>query len=203
MRDDERVAGRSEERDELDRGIDAALRSYTEPPETTEPRVAFARVMEQARAERPARWIRWWMWSAAGAAACLLAVVIAIGAMWAPRTPQIAWSPKTPEVAAVPEKPAGAQSARSFTAQAGALPHNRGQNIARAAPPRRTPLPKLAVFPTPRPLSPEEQALVAFAQHGPPAVQRAVLEDQKHWDDPIIVAGLRNRSLESGSQQDR
>ncbi|MGB6871788.1 MAG: hypothetical protein WBD93_19395, partial [Acidobacteriaceae bacterium] len=67
---------------------------------------------------------------------------------------------------------------------------------------RRT-LPKLDVFPTPRPLTPEEQALVAFAKQGPPAVQRAVIEDQKHWDDPVIVAELQEKSSSAGNQQDR
>jgi hypothetical protein len=64
-------------------------------------------------------------------------------------------------------------------------------------------LPKLAVFPTPRPLTPEEEALVAFAKHGPPEVQRAVLEDQKHWDDPIIVAESGKPPPQSGNQQDQ
>jgi hypothetical protein len=66
-----------------------------------------------------------------------------------------------------------------------------------------TALPKLAVFPTPRPLTPEEEALVAFAKHGPPEVQRAVLEDQKHWDDPIIVAESGKPPPQSGNQQDQ
>lgn len=64
-------------------------------------------------------------------------------------------------------------------------------------------LPKLEVFPTPAPLSAQEQALVAFAKHGPPAVQRAVLEDQKHWDDPIIVAGLEKEPLQARNPQDQ
>jgi hypothetical protein len=65
------------------------------------------------------------------------------------------------------------------------------------------PLPKLEVFPTPTPLSPQEEALAAFVKYGPPAVQRAVLEDQKHWDDPIIVADLREQPVQAGNPQDQ
>ena len=65
--------------------------------------------------------------------------------------------------------------------------------------------PKQEVFPTPRPLSREEQALIRFAREGPPAVKKAVLEDQKHWDDPMItdVAELAPKPPGSRSQQDR
>jgi hypothetical protein len=63
-------------------------------------------------------------------------------------------------------------------------------------------MPKLDVFPSPRPLSPEEQALVAFALRAPSEAKKAVVEDQQHWDDPIIVADLRKLVLQSGNQQD-
>ena len=74
---------------------------------------------------------------------------------------------------------------------------SRRHDGARASPP------KLEVFPTPRPLTAEEQALVAFVRRAPPAVKKAVIEDQQHWDDPIIVADLRDPSLQSGSHQDQ
>jgi hypothetical protein len=64
-------------------------------------------------------------------------------------------------------------------------------------------MPKLDSFPTPRLLSPEEQALVAFARRAPPAVKTAVIEDQEHWDDPVIVADLRKPSVESSGQKDQ
>ncbi len=64
-------------------------------------------------------------------------------------------------------------------------------------------LPKMAVFPTPRPLGTQEKALVAFARRAPQEVKKAVIEDQQHWDDPIVVADLQKPSLQSGSQQDQ
>jgi hypothetical protein len=139
------------------------------------------------------------MWGMAGAAACLIAVMVAVWVTRGPRMSEIAPAPQAPGVIAVP-----------YSVAQPAVAQVRTPVIRRAMRPRRTPtgpeaapLPKLAVFPTPRPLSPEEQALVAFAQHGPPAVQHAVLEDQKHWDDPIIVAGLSKQPLQSGNQQDQ
>ncbi|MFZ0630006.1 MAG: hypothetical protein WA399_05550 [Acidobacteriaceae bacterium] len=198
MRDNERMVG-----DELDSRIDAALRSYAEPGPTTEPRVALVSVMEQVRRERPASGMRGWLWGMAGTSASLVAVAFALWAFTGPRVPEIAWSPKAPGAVAVPIRPLRSAVATNTvsvfrpTAQA-----RRTSEVREFAANRRT-LPKLDVFPTPRPLTPEEQALVAFAKQGPPAVQRAVIEDQKHWDDPVIVAELQEKSSSAGNQQDR
>ncbi|HEY1808251.1 MAG TPA: hypothetical protein VGG42_06795 [Acidobacteriaceae bacterium] len=197
MQDDERMTGR----DELDSRIDAALRSYTEPQKTTEPRVALARLMEQARAEQRERGIRWWMWGVTGAAACAVAAMVAIWILWTPRLPHIARGPKAPDVVALPI-PASHAALVSSPEVRRTTHHGRSPApIERAA--TRSSLPKLDVFPTPQPLSPQEQALVAFAKHGPRDVQRAVLQDQQHWDDPIIVADLQKQPQPTGSQQDR
>lgn len=195
MRDDEQTTGL----DELDRRLDAALRSYGDPGETTEPRVAAARILAQARVAPRSRRAPW-IWAVAAPVSLLLLAAAIVWLLRAPRTPKIAWAPQPPRVAVVPAHPVKAAASapqmpapmhahRSFA--------RRDQVAATAAPP------KLPVFPTPRPLSAQEQALVAFAQHGPPAVQRAVLEDQKHWDDPIIVAGLSRQPPVPDSQQDQ
>jgi hypothetical protein len=52
------------------------------------------------------------------------------------------------------------------------------------------PLPKLDVFPTPQPLSPQEQQLAEFAQQGPPAEKQAVIAVQQHLGDPLQIAEL-------------
>jgi hypothetical protein len=198
MRDDERVQGQQV----LDSRIDAAVQSYAEPPEQTAPRVALARMMEQVRSEPPARRIGWWIWGIAAAAACMAAVMVALWGTQAPQAPQIAKAPQPPGVVTVPDR-----AARPSVAEV-RVPAARHATHAEQSAPRReeastTPLPKLDVFPTPAPLSPQEEALVAFARRGPPEAQHAVLEDQKHWDDPIIVAGLQEKPGGPGSQQDR
>ncbi|HEX3663192.1 MAG TPA: hypothetical protein VHU89_17275 [Acidobacteriaceae bacterium] len=199
MRDDERIAGR----DELDKRIDAALQSYVNLPEATEPRIALALVMERARAE-PSRRRGWWILAAAvSAAVVIIAAAVWMGWMGLSRRPEIARVPQAPAGMAVPAQPAHVAAGKTSvsdthrTTLCGHSPAHRELAASRAR------LPRLAIFPTPRPLTPEEQALAAFAKHGPPAVRRAVIEDQKHWDDPIIVAGLHEQPPQAGSQQDQ
>ena len=52
------------------------------------------------------------------------------------------------------------------------------------------PLPKLDVFPTPRPLTPAEQALVHFAMRTPATELKHVLESQKQIDTPLNIAAI-------------
>jgi hypothetical protein len=216
MRGDEEMT----REDRLDAAIDRALRSYAEPVEVPETRVVLARLMERVRLE-PGHGFGWLNWSAVVAAG--LAVVLLVGVVWmmrGARRAEIAWTPRAPGVVQSTPQRLKPDSARLYsTAEAVPLQNEGGgksqiahNNSAKA---NRTPgelvagvmaptsLPKLDVFPTPRPLTAEEQALATFVQQGPPAVQRAVVEDQKHWDDPIIVADLRNQPLETSSQQDQ
>ena len=194
MQDDERMTGR----DELDGRIDAALRSYAEPGETTEPRLAVARIVERARVQRPQRLARSWVWGAL-AASCGVGIAVLIS-VWMLRTKpsaQIAWTPRPPAVV-LPVHPAP----MAVTGSAVRMPRPATASAHRQLATAR-PLPKLDVFPTPTPLTPQEQALVAFAQHGPTEVQHAVLEDQKHWDDPIIVADLQEQPRQPATPPNR
>lgn len=207
MRSDERV----------DERIDAALRSYAELGEIPEARVVVARVMERARAAESQR-RGWWMWGVAAAAG--LAVMVLAGMVWMTRSPrraEIAWVPRAPGVASEEPYPQRLKpdSSLGLRGTAEAMPfHNEasrkspgrtahvetasGQRVVQVAAPERQP--KLDVFPTPRPLSAEEQGMVAFASQAPAEVKKAVIEDQQHWDDPIIVAEVGTSPLESGSQ---
>jgi hypothetical protein len=192
------------EPDEIERRIDAAVRSYADPKETPEARVVVARVLERARTMEAARH-RVWVWGWAGATACLL-VMLAAGMIWIMRGPQgaeIAWVPKAPGLVQVEIPSTVLNTKTRRVAQPRSAQREAAFGVRQMPTAATKHLPKLTVFPTPTPLSPQEQALVAFATHGPPAVQRAVLEDQKHWDDPIIVADLRHGPLESGTQQDQ
>ncbi len=58
------------------------------------------------------------------------------------------------------------------------------------------PLPKLDVFPTPQPLTPEEQALVQFAARAPAAERKALLEEQKQPDAPLTIAAIKIQPIE-------
>ena len=59
-----------------------------------------------------------------------------------------------------------------------------------------TKLPKMEVFPTPRPLTTEEQALMAFVEQTTPEVKKQVVEAEKHLGDPIAIAELKIRPLD-------
>ena len=182
----------------VDQLIDAALRSYGQPEEAPKPRVVLARLLERAHAEEAARG-RVWIWGWAVAASCMAVLLVALGALWmsrGPRSPEIAWSPGAPGVVRDASSSAGAVAGSH---PAGAGPHAAQAEIS----PQQRQIPRLDVFPTPRPLSTEERALVAFAKQGPVEVQRAVIEDQKHWDDPIIVADLQEQPKQAGEPQDR
>lgn len=185
MRDDERDVRPIEEADALDRRIDAALRAYAEPPETMAARLAAARILERARVQPlRARRAVWWMGAVAvPACAVLIAAAAALWMLHSAPVPQMARAPRAPAVVTAPAAPPQAALARIPDAPASrSAParRSRAHSDRAAATPH---LPKLAVFPTPRPLSAQEQALVAFAEHAPPAVQRAVLEEQKRWDE--------------------
>ena len=57
-------------------------------------------------------------------------------------------------------------------------------------------LPKLDVFPTPQPLTPAEQALVAYVAHAPEAERQSLVEAQKQLDAPLTIAALEIKPLE-------
>ena len=182
-------------RDRVDALIDAALRSYTEQDGISEARAAALTVLERAREAESRSNRPLWRW-AIPVAVCLVA--LAMGTLWllrTPRIPEVVRAPALSRIVAQVKTPA--PPARR--APVSATPMSRPRvTVAKARP-----LPKLDVFPTPTPLSPEEEGLAAFAKHGPPEVQRAVVEDQKHWDDPIIVADLREQQPQSGNPQDQ
>lgn len=200
MRGDERdfVAARQDgdpTQDRVDALIDVALRSYAEPQAIPDARTAALTLLERARdAESRPQWPLW-NW-AIPVAVCLIA--LAVAAAWMARTPwipEVARTPAPPRIVARAETPAPSAPHASVTTTPKRPPRFA---VAKSQPP-----PKLEVFPTPRSLTPQEQALVAFAKYGPPAVQRAVIEDQKHWDDPIIVADLREQPPQAGNPHDQ
>jgi hypothetical protein len=185
----------------IDERIDAALRSYAEPGEMPETRAAVARVMAQVELAESRK--RFWMWAVGiPAVACLLMAVLVATTWWmrGSRQKEIAWVPKAPAVVRTEKREERVAVSELSHPGARKAAH---QNVAPVVAAVQERLPMLDVFPTPRPLTAEEQALVAFVRRAPPAVRKAVIEDQQHWDDPIIVADLRKPSTESGNQQDQ
>ncbi len=195
--------------------IDAALRSYAEPGEMPAARVVVARVLERARVldEKRGRFLRWAV--AVPLTACLLVALVAAWVMQAHRAPEIAWVAKAPGVVSG-DNDAGAKAHSHSMAVAARLkscPDTKscarvGESVSLETASgdefgAERALPKLEVFPTPRPLTAQEQALVVFATETPPKVQLQVVEAERHVGDPIVIAALKIRSLddEAGNRE--
>jgi hypothetical protein len=143
--------------DELDRVLDGALAKYA----AAEPRAGLdERVLANLRAEQarvPER--VWWRWSVAGALVAL--VVVALAVAWRsgrPHAPVIANHPPTPA-------PSVQQAGTRATSNGGAI---RRTQVPRSRP--RVEIaanPQLDQFPSPRPLSEEEQLLVRYVHEFP------------------------------------
>jgi hypothetical protein len=58
------------------------------------------------------------------------------------------------------------------------------------------PLPKLDVFPTPQPLTPEEQALVNFVSRAPASERNSLIEAQQQRDVPLTIAAIKIQPIE-------
>ena len=180
--------------DEMDARIDAALRSYAEPESIPEPRIIAARLLEQVSSQRMrSRWIlAWWKPAAAGALALLTMVLL--WWVYVPRVQRIAYVPQPPS-AVSPASSAGplhAPPSRSLRASA----HRFGAH-------GRERLPKLRVFPTPRPSSPQELRLAALGSGGEPPVRQQMVAAEQNLDDPIRIAELKIRPLDEDGPPDQ
>jgi hypothetical protein len=183
--------------DGVDELIDAALRSYAEPGKMADARVAAVRIL--ARVEFAESRKRFWMWAVmVPAVACLLMVIlVATWRMRGSRVQEIAWVPKAPGSVARTESRGirGGETVAELP-NPGRAKNGRDQNGAPGV------LPKLDVFPTPRPLTAEERGLVAFASQASPEVKMQAVEAEKHVGDPIVIAELKIAPLASGVLQD-
>lgn len=187
------------EKDDLDLLLDAAVRTYADDstPSGLEARVV-ARIAGAGGSARQARWSRrrWFRWAlAVPAAACIL---IFLTALWwraakAPKSDATGDSIPTyrtdqPSRVTAQSKSLAASNStdthRDLARAPSLQPHK--LSVAKSVPP-----PKLDVFPTPEPLSPEEQALVAFATHVPPEERKAVLNEQQNDNAPLSIAAIK------------
>jgi hypothetical protein len=180
MRDDE----------SLDTILEAALATYAVPERAPD---LAARVLASVRQEaRPVRHPRRWLiWAIAvpALAALLLAALIpnhhwrkhaassAENAAIAPQVKQPRLSPKitTPQIAR-PEAASGQLAAAAVRAPITAAA---GRS-----------LPKQGVFPTPIPLTPEEQALVALVNRDPGHIAENIAASQQEPVQPLHIAAI-------------
>ncbi|GGH16406.1 hypothetical protein [Silvibacterium dinghuense] len=190
--------------DELDSLLDAALETYVLVEYEDEAVAGVkSRTMAAVRAQvllekKSGRRIAWPLWALPVAAVLVMAAVLLLSrqrvdvkglAMSAPEKV----SDRHETRAASP----GAMQAQVEFPQAShpAIRHVSLQTE-RIANPVSEPLPKLDVFPTPTPLSPEEQALAAMAQRNPQQAQQAMtMPEHKPIEPlnvkPVMIAAIR------------
>jgi hypothetical protein len=190
------------DKDDLELLIESALSSYGDPGPCSglEQRILARVTNARALAEPEPAHRRRWLLSllALPAVACLLLFLVV------PRTPRHevnqAKQPHRVERPA-PELPAfvahqTAQPASGHSRRARQIVASRAvaeQQFALNS----SPLPKLDVFPTPRPLTTQEQALVFVATRTPESQREALVKTQKPNDSPLSIAAIHIPPLET------
>lgn len=181
--------------DELDILLDSALTTYADPgPDSGLDQRILTRISTEA-APAPRRPRLLWA-IALPAAACLLLVFLSTPRPHHPssgRTEQAQSSQRSPLIAA----PTGSRPARRLEApQRSETPTRKTQSRPVTLAAKLVPYPKLDVFPTPRPLSPAEQALAVFAARAPEPERVALIEAQKQTEEPLSIAAIHIPLLE-------
>jgi len=177
-------------RDYLDREIDAALSTYAdfEPGAGLEARLLKGLRVERAAAHRRRQML--WSGGALAAAACLVLLL----APWRSSLPHTA-----PRTEARVEQPAPSSSPAIESTQAATRAPSRLRAAAKQAPAQNA-APKLAVFPTPAPLTGEEQALALFAARSSAPQFKDLVAAQQVADSPIDIAAISIPPIKSPSE---
>lgn len=182
-----------DERDQLDRALDSALATYADPgPESgLERRILGHIANEAAPAPRP-RWLAWAITLAVAAGLLIFAVLAGPRLVHAPSSipPRTRILQKPPALGGL----AGNRALSEGSGKDGSKHKGRTESIARASHPssdakmhsrravlasKSTPLPKLDVFPTPQPLTRQEQAFALHAARMTLPKRRAIARFQQ------------------------
>ncbi len=184
----------TQNRDELDALLDAALATYVdfEPSPGLTPRI-LAAASDLHR--RPS--VGWLSWAIPALAAALLMTVFLTHRPAERReTSQPTADLSAPRVPASAERSPNTSAksiATELTQRLGSTPP-RAARSARTTAPTPPPLPRQNVFPTPTPLSPEEQALAALVNRNPEKVARQIAQageaSQPQPIEPLRIAAI-------------
>jgi hypothetical protein len=185
------------EEDRLDRMLASSLSSYGDPGADTG---LAERILEHVSSEQSSdrsapRWRnRFLLWAALPAAGCLLLTFLLLRSAGPGATHQSASLPQPASTGRESKAPAIA----NITSAPKTLPiaKHRTQPRPTTAVGKSAAKPKLDVFPRPQPLSPEEQALYAFATQVSEKQRQAILDAQKNIDAPLNIAAIHIQPLE-------
>jgi len=165
--------------DDLDRQLDAALATYADPgPSSRLAAQVLTRIAhERAAARRRVQWL--WGSSLSAAAACLL-LFAAVRLQRTPHATPAIESP-APRALIATAQPRAAQPVLR------AARRTRRPNL---APTAQSATPRSAIFPTPSPLSHEEQAMIRLLQELPPDQRTRLVESQQQAAAPLQFASI-------------
>lgn len=184
-------------RDELDRLLDSALATYADPGAEfgLEQRVLSRMASEAVPAPRRS-WLPWAIAAPMAAVVLLFAVLSVMHRAPAPfpagqQQARISRQPFAP-----PDEAANRRLVlRPEPVRRGETSLHKRQlhNADLAAQPAQ--LPKLDVFPTPQPLSPQEQLLVNFAAQATKSQRESVIAAQQRANAPVRIAAIEIKPL--------
>lgn len=203
-------------KDQIDRLVDAALATYADPGANSG---LGDRILKRVAAEAsPVSRRRWLPWAiAVPVAAGLLGFAVLMGTRQfrapssiPPQThnvqePPAPGSRSLAETGAIRSEgrakhasgPKGLVDCGPITARLKSCPDTNAHSRRTVVEARSAPLPKLQIYPTPRPLSPQEEALVSFATHATQPEREALIAAQRQNDAPLSVAAIEIKPLES------
>ncbi len=182
---------------DLDPVLRSALSSYGDPGADSglEQRI-LARLASAKAATTPRR--RWLPWAVALPVAAGVLLLLILSGHQPNRQPygnaelnSPVRQPLVADTGAVPpadHHPVTGHRTKAATPQANPRP---AAVAAKAAP-----LPKLDVFPTPQPLTPEEQAFAVFLARAPESVRQSFFEAQAKADAPLSIAAIHIEPLD-------
>jgi hypothetical protein len=190
------------EKDDLDLLIDSALATYADPgPDAgLEGRVLAAlspvrKVTPRVRALIRWRWLPW---------AIALPIAAGLFFLWLSTQRQKPLPTSEPQQARESVLDAIAPHADSRDVSPIKEPHRHTVRIKQPPSPVQTaqaaPLPKLDVFPTPQPMTPEESALTAVVTQTPLTARQAVIDAESLDHQPVRIAEIQIPPLEPPTQ---
>ena len=178
--------------------IETALASYADPgPDSGLKRRILSRIAAEAVRSPRRRWLGWAV-ALPFAAACLLLFMLfshpRTNHLPATRRSSVAQSPVTPSTEA-----ANRAIARPAPAGRSEAPLHKPRVRRKTFAAKATPLPKLDIFPSLQPLSPQEQAVVDFATHATKSERESLIAAQSQANAPLRIAAIEVKPLEPPS----
>ncbi|MGA7340491.1 MAG: hypothetical protein WBE72_15335 [Terracidiphilus sp.] len=181
---------------EFDLLLRSSLQTYADPgPESDLAQRVLARVAAEGERGHTQRMIRWAV--ALPLAACLIAVIALLASKPlhrpADRANQARVTPPGSTDAGRRTLIANSPSVMAWRNDVARSPRHPSRA---AAAPSVQRLPKLDVFPAPQPLTPPEQALIAYVAHAPQAERQSLIETEQKINAPLSIEALEIKPLE-------